>query len=133
MNEPSHTTFTNHGSHPKPQATSLSWRALMLWVKAFHIIFMVCWFSGIFYLPRLFVYHTQIAADAEVEQARIKIMERKLYRFVSPLMWLMIGFGFWLIFINGWDWFSLQTWLQIKLVLVTILSSILCVQKDNDL
>ena len=92
---------------------------LYLWLKAFHIIFMVTWFAGLFYLPRLFVYHA-MAEDAATRE-HLKIMERKLYRFVSPLMWLMVGFGLWLIFINGWDWFAMQTWLQIKLVLVAIL------------
>jgi putative membrane protein len=92
---------------------------LYLWLKAFHIIFMVTWFAGLFYLPRLFVYHAM--AEDPATREHLKIMERKLYRFVSPLMWLMIGFGLWLIYINGWDWFAIQTWLQIKLVLVTIL------------
>mgnify|MGYP001828514816 FL=1 len=92
---------------------------LYLWLKAFHIIFMVTWFAGLFYLPRLFVYHA-MAEDAATRE-HLKIMERKLYRFVSPLMWLMVGFGLWLIFINGWDWFAVQTWLQIKLILVAIL------------
>ena len=92
---------------------------LYTWLKAFHIIFMVTWFAGLFYLPRLFVYHA-MAEDAATRE-HLKTMERKLYRFVSPLMWLMVGFGLWLIFVNGWDWFAVQTWLQIKLVLVTIL------------
>ena len=49
----------------------------MLWVKAWHLIFMVTWFSGLFYLPRLFVYHAQ--ATDSISDARFKIMERKLY------------------------------------------------------
>ena len=92
---------------------------LYLWLKAFHIIFMVTWFAGLFYLPRLFVYHA-MAEDAATRE-HLKLMERKLYRFVTPLMWLMLGFGLWLIYINGWKWFTLQSWLQIKLVLVAIL------------
>ncbi len=92
---------------------------LYLWLKAFHIIFMVTWFAGLFYLPRLFVYHA-MAEDAATRE-HLKLMERKLYRFVTPLMWLMLGFGLWLIYLNGWNWFTVQSWLQIKLVLVAIL------------
>ena len=92
---------------------------LYLWLKAFHIIFMVTWFAGLFYLPRLFVYHAK-AEDAATRE-HLKLMERKLYRFVTPLMWLMLGFGLWLIYLNGWNWFTVQSWLQIKLVLVAIL------------
>lgn len=92
---------------------------LYLWVKAFHLIFMVTWFAGLFYLPRLFVYHAM--AEDFATREHLKVMERKLYRFVTPLMWLMLGFGLWLIFLNGWNWFMSQTWLQIKLILVAIL------------
>lgn len=92
---------------------------LLAWVKAFHIIFMVTWFAGLFYLPRLFVYHAMAKEAATREH--LKIMERKLYKFVTPLMWLMVGFGFWLIYLHGAEWFDLQTWLHIKLGLVAIL------------
>ena len=92
---------------------------LYLWLKAFHIIFMVTWFAVLLYLPRLFVYHAK-AEDAATRE-HLKLMERKLYRFVTPLMWLMLGFGLWLIYLNGWNWFTVQSWLQIKLVLVAIL------------
>jgi len=92
---------------------------LLAWVKAFHIIFMVTWFAGLFYLPRLFVYHA-MAEDAATRE-HLKIMERKLYKFVTPLMWLMVGFGLWLIFLHSGEWFDLQAWLHIKLVLVAIL------------
>ncbi len=92
---------------------------LYLWLKAFHIIFMVTWFAGLFYLPRLFVYHAM--ADDAATRKHLMVMEQKLYRFVTPLMWLMLGFGLALIFLNGWDWFMQQSWLQIKLVLVALL------------
>ncbi|MDR2220882.1 MAG: CopD family protein, partial [Methylobacillus sp.] len=66
----------------------------MLWVKSFHIIFVTAWFAGLFYLPRLFVNHamTNDAATAE----RLLMMERKLYRFMTPLMLLALIFGLWL-------------------------------------
>ena len=79
----------------------------MLWIKAFHIISMVCWFAGIFYLPRLFVYHA--ACSDEPGRARFKIMERKLYRGITtPSMIATEGY------------FS-QGWLHAKLVLVALL------------
>lgn len=91
----------------------------MLWLKALHIVFMVSWFAGLFYLPRLFVYHAMTENPATRET--LTIMERKLYRFVTPLLWLMVGFGVWLIGAYGMDWFRAQGWLHLKLVLVTIL------------
>ena len=92
---------------------------LWAWFKAFHIIFMVSWFAGLFYLPRLFVYHA-MAKDAATRE-HLQIMERKLYKFVTPLMWLTVVFGIGLIVVHGAEWFELQTWLHIKLLLVGIL------------
>ena len=66
----------------------------MLWVKAFHIIFVISWFAGLFYLPRIFVNHAMATEPSEI--ARLKLMERKLYRFVTPIAWLAVGFGLWL-------------------------------------
>ncbi|WP_336367320.1 protoporphyrinogen oxidase HemJ [Marinobacter sp. C2H3] len=91
----------------------------MLWVKAFHIIFVVCWFAGIFYLPRLFVYHA--ACEDTEGRERFKIMERKLYRGIStPSMVLTLIFGFWLISYSPSGYFS-QGWMHAKLLLVAIL------------
>ena len=61
----------------------------MLWVKSFHIIFVVSWFAGLFYLPRIFVNHAMATEPAEV--ARLKLMEGKLYRFVADCL---AGAGF---------------------------------------
>ena len=70
----------------------------MLWLRAFHIIFVVCWFAGLFYLPRIFVYY---AASEHLEtRQQLAIMARKLYRFVTPFMWLAIGFGLGMIAMN---------------------------------
>ena len=66
----------------------------MLWVKAFHIIFVTSWFAGLFYLPRIFVNHT-METNSEVIQ-RLMLMEQKLYRFMLPLAVLALGFGLWL-------------------------------------
>lgn len=84
----------------------------MLWVKAFHIVFVVTWFAGLFYLPRLFVYHS-LTEDA-AGQARFVVMERRLYRFTTPSAVLAIGCGLWL-----WLGFGFHgLWLDIKLGLV---------------
>ncbi len=87
----------------------------MLWVKSFHIIFVVSWFAGLFYLPRLFVNHAMATEPAEI--ARLKLMERKLYRFVTPIAWLAIGFGLWL-----WLGYGIGGgWMHAKLLLVLAL------------
>ena len=88
----------------------------MLWLKAFHIVFVVSWFAGLFYLPRLFVYHAQ-AEDAPSRE-RFKVMERKLYRgIMTPCMVLTLLFGFWL-----WFGFGISgTWLHAKVALVALL------------
>ena len=73
----------------------------MLWVKAFHIIAMVTWFAGMFYLPRLFVYHAM--SDDQISHERFKIMERKLYYgIMTPGAVVTIGLGLWLL-ISNWD------------------------------
>ena len=92
---------------------------LMLWVKAFHIIFMVTWFAALFYLPRLFVYHA--GANDEISNQRFKIMERKLYYGIAtPGAIITIGLGFWLLHILGYELLS-SFWLQAKLFLVALL------------
>lgn len=91
----------------------------MPWLKALHLIFMVTWFAGLFYLPRLFVYHA-MSGDAATRET-LHLMERKLYRFVTPLMWLTVGFGIGLIGLYGWQWFLTSHWLQVKLLLVAVL------------
>jgi putative membrane protein len=89
---------------------------VMLWIKSFHIIFMVAWFAGLFYLPRLFVYHT--LAEDMVSQERFKIMERKLYAgIMTPCLILTIGLGTWL-----WLGYGFRgAWLYAKLALVLVL------------
>ena len=91
----------------------------MIWVKAFHIIFMVAWFAGLFYLPRLFVNHAM--AEEEDVKARLMLMERKLYRFITPWMLLTLVFGFWLLFDYAWVAYSHMLWLHVKLALVAAL------------
>jgi putative membrane protein len=88
----------------------------MLWVKSFHIVFMVAWFAGLFYLPRLFVYHAQASDAPSIE--RFKVMERKLYRgIMMPCMVITLGLGFWLWFGFGFS----GGWLHAKTALVALL------------
>lgn len=92
----------------------------MLWVKAFHTIFMVTWFAGLFYLPRLFVYHAMSDDDISIE--RFKIMERKLfYGIMTPGALLTLILGLWMLFDYAWQAYSQVLWLDIKLALVVVL------------
>lgn len=92
----------------------------MLWVKAFHIIFMVTWFAGLFYLPRLFVYHAM--ADDSVSRERFKIMERKLYfGIMTPGAVLTVALGIWMLIDYAWEVYSRSGWLHAKLFLTALL------------
>ena len=91
----------------------------MYWVKTLHIVFMVTWFAGLFYLPRLFVYHAM--AEDRVSIERFKVMERKLYwGIMTPGGVLTIVFGVWL-----WlAWFrDTSGWLYAKLAFVLLLAA----------
>jgi putative membrane protein len=91
----------------------------MLWIKAFHLVFVVCWFAGIFYLPRLFVYHAMTTDTAGKE--RFKTMERKLYRgIMTPCAVLAVGLGAWL-WVWSWDTLGRAGWMHAKLLLVALL------------
>ncbi len=91
----------------------------MLWIKAFHIIFVVMWFAGLFYLPRLFVYHAMTEDQAGIE--RFKVMERKLYRSImTPSAALAAVFGVWLVAL-AWDAYANAAWLWVKVVLALAL------------
>jgi putative membrane protein len=91
----------------------------MLWVKAFHIVAVVCWFAGLFYLPRLFVYHAM--SEDQLSKERFIIMERKLYwGITTPSAAATVVLGGWLLLSNP-DFFMAFWWMQIKLGLVAIL------------
>lgn len=90
----------------------------MLWIKSFHIIFMVTWFAGLFYLPRLFVYHAMSTDEISIE--RFKIMERKLfYGIMTPGALITIALGLWLWLGYGFS----GGWLNAKIMLVAILAA----------
>ena len=92
----------------------------MLWIKAFHVVFVASWFAALFYLPRLFVNLASVPADSHAERERLLLMARKLYRFGSLLMIPAVGLGLWL-----WWLLARQNgigggWLHAKLVLVVL-------------
>lgn len=87
----------------------------MLWIKALHIVFVTAWFAGLFYLPRILV--NLAMEDDAAARTRLLTMARKLYRFMSPLSGLALGFGIWL-----WLGYGISgAWLHAKLVLVVLL------------
>jgi protoporphyrinogen IX oxidase len=91
---------------------------LYLWLKALHIIAVVCWFSVLFYLPRLFVYHAE--CDDTISQNRFVIMERRLYFGIGwPSALATTLFGLWLLHLN--PMLAHQKWMQIKLALIVFL------------
>tara|TARA_R110002072_G_scaffold622_4_gene4789 strand:- start:29165 stop:29587 length:423 start_codon:yes stop_codon:yes gene_type:complete len=91
----------------------------MLWLKAFHIIAVICWFAALFYLPRLFVYHAQSSDVTSIE--RFKIMERKLFRGIgTPSMIATLILGGWLVSYNL-EGYLQSAWFHAKLTLVLIL------------
>ena len=91
----------------------------ILWLKAFHVIFMVAWFAGIFYLPRLFVNHAE-TTSLEVSN-QLKGMEKRLLYFVTPFAIFTVILGCVLIYYYGSQWFIAAKWLHIKLTLVIFL------------
>ena len=90
----------------------------MLWIKAFHIVFVTSWFAGLFYLPRIFVNLAMVPADSHAERERLLLMARKLYRFSSLLMVPAIGLGLWLWL--GYFGVHAGGWLHAKIVLVLL-------------
>ncbi|PAU85726.1 TIGR00701 family protein [Pseudomonas sp. WN033] len=91
---------------------------MYLWIKAFHIIAVVTWFAGLFYLPRLFVYHAM--SEDHASQERFKVMERKLYRGIMiPSMLVAVGLGIWMLYLVP-AWLQ-QGWMHAKLALVVAL------------
>jgi len=93
----------------------------MLWAKAFHIIFMVTWFAGLFYLPRLFVYHAMMDKNDTAGNERFKVMEHKLYYYITtPGAILTAIFGVW-TWSYMWTGYLSFGWFHAKLGLVVLL------------
>ena len=94
----------------------------MLWLKAFHVVSVISWFAALLYLPRLFVYHSQIQGatiDDPAGNARFKVMERKLFRLMTLAAVVAIGFGVAMLALV--PAYLLMHWLQLKLALVLLL------------
>lgn len=91
----------------------------MLWVKTLHLMFVISWFAGLFYLPRIFVNLAMVAPGSVAERDRLLLMGRKLYRFMAPLMVLALAFGLWL-----WLGYGIgigSGWMHAKLAIVIAL------------
>ena len=96
----------------------------MLWVKSFHIVFVVSWFAGLFYLPRIFVNLALVPKGSDAERARLLLMGRKLMRFSHMLVFFALGFGLWIWSLYGWGYGMGHGqgpgWMHIKLLLVAL-------------
>jgi protoporphyrinogen IX oxidase len=92
----------------------------MLWLKSLHLIFMVTWFAGLFYLPRLFVYHAM--SDDTISKERFKVMERKLFwGIMTPGMIVTLIFGVWMLVDYAWALYGHSGWLHAKLSMLVLL------------
>lgn len=90
----------------------------ILWIKSLHLFFMIAWMAGIFYLPRLFVYHAQTKSQEVHEQ--FIVMERRLWFFITPFALLTLVFGIWTVALYGGAWFKASGWMHTKLLLVSL-------------
>ena len=95
---------------------------LYLAYKTLHILFMVSWFAGIFYLPRLFVYHAE--SKSKEVQNQLSIMEKNLFNFITPLGILALIFGILMgLLSSDWKVFFTQDWILVKIIVVVLLVS----------
>jgi protoporphyrinogen IX oxidase len=93
----------------------------MLWIKALHIVFVASWFAGLFYLPRIYVNLAMVPADSTAERARLILMARKLYRFMTILAVPALALGLWLWLYHGIGRGGGQGWMHAKLLIVLTL------------
>jgi protoporphyrinogen IX oxidase len=93
----------------------------MLWIKAFHIVFVASWFAGLFYLPRIFVNLAMVPDDSVAERERLLLMARKLLRFTTILSVPAIALGVWLWWGVGIGWGPGNAWMHAKLSLVLLI------------
>ena len=92
----------------------------MLWVKAFHIVFVAGWFAGLFYLPRIFVNLAMVAPGSVAERERLLLMARKLLRFTTLLSVPAVGLGLWLWMYYRIGWGPGNGWMHAKLAVVVL-------------
>lgn len=95
--------------------------AHMLWIKAFHIVFVMSWFAGLFYLPRIFVNLAMVEPASTAERERLLRMARKLFRFMTGLAVPALALGLWLWLGVGIGLGPGNGWMHAKLVLVLVL------------
>jgi putative membrane protein len=93
----------------------------MLWIKALHIVFIASWFAGLFYLPRIFVNLAMVEPDSQAERARLLLMARKLYKFMTILALPALVLGLWLWLGYGIGRGPGQGWMHAKLLIVVLL------------
>lgn len=93
----------------------------MLWIKAFHIVFIASWFAGLFYLPRIFVNLAMVEPASQAERARLLLMARKLYKFMTILAVPALALGLWLWWVYGIGRGPGQGWMHAKLAIVLAL------------
>ena len=92
----------------------------MLWVKAFHIVFVASWFAGLFYLPRIFVNLAMVQVDSVAERARLLLMARKLLRFMTVIGAVAVALGLILWIGYGIGWGPGNGWMHAKLLVVVL-------------
>ena len=105
-----------------------------LWIKAFHLIAVIAWMAGLFYLPRLFVYHSTAPAGSETSEL-FKVMERRLLRAImNPAMVVSVLLGGLMLVEMGWDAVAAQWWLHVKLTaaLLMLVFHGLCIRWRGD-
>ena len=91
-----------------------------LLVKSFHIVFIASWFAGLFYLPRIYVNLAMVPAGSDAERARLLLMARKLYRFMTLIAVPALGLGIWLWAGYGIGWGPGNGWMHAKLAVVVL-------------
>ena len=92
----------------------------MLWIKAFHIVFVASWFAGLFYLPRIFVNLAMVPEGSDAERDRLLLMARKLMRFTTLLSVPAVALGVWLWWGVGIGWGPGNAWMHAKLAVVVL-------------
>ena len=93
------------------------------WLLAVHIMSVIAWMAGIFYLPRLFVYHAERASVGSELSETFKVMELKLFRLImNPAMISTWLFGLLMLWANGLDWLAASSWMHAKLVLIALMT-----------
>ncbi len=92
----------------------------MLWIKAFHIVFVASWFAGLFYLPRILVNLAMVRPESVAERDRLLLMARKLFRFTTLIAAPALGLGVWLWAGYGIGWGPGNAWMHAKLGVVLL-------------